>query len=259
MSNYGDLVCLWLDSYLSPFDWRAVNPATGKPYGDEIVAMARAKQPKMVIWGGTQPDLTSCSHPEDGIASYPLWNVMRQGQMHPGFGPPSTEGWIIPEAYNCHGTFAWVPSTPRQLMERVLCVGRTRSQFPASAGARQTRPDRRRPGEGRGGIRRRGSPSLRKARWPGPTAAGVGSNREFCNSISAARRRSPTSFSKRRLPRASTFSSTAWTCSPAERGRPWPRGNRSVGNASSGSSRPSPPRGSAFALSRPTRSRTSSP
>ncbi|MCX7428072.1 MAG: alpha-L-fucosidase [Planctomycetia bacterium] len=125
MSNYGDLVCLWLDSYLSPFDWRAVDPATGKPYGDEIVAMARAKQPKMVIWGGTQPDLTSCSHPEDGMAPYPLWNVMRQGQMHPGFGPPSTEGWIIPEAYNCHGTFAWVPSTPRQLMEQYYAsVGR---------------------------------------------------------------------------------------------------------------------------------------
>ena len=68
MSNYGDLACLWLDSNLDPFEWMDVNPATKKPYADEILAMARAKQPNMVIWGGAQPDLTSCSHYEDGIA-----------------------------------------------------------------------------------------------------------------------------------------------------------------------------------------------
>ena len=62
MSNYGDLACLWLDSNLDPFHWTDINPATKKPYADEILAMARAKQPNMVIWGGAQPDLTSCSH-----------------------------------------------------------------------------------------------------------------------------------------------------------------------------------------------------
>lgn len=125
MSNYGELVCLWLDSYLDPFHWNVINPLTGKPYGDEIVAMAREKQPKMVIWGGTRPDLTSCSHKEDGISPYPLWNVLKPGQMDPGFGPPSTQGWVIPEAYNCHGTFAWVPTSPEKLMEQFyVSIGR---------------------------------------------------------------------------------------------------------------------------------------
>lgn len=124
MSNYGELCCLWLDSYLDPFGWNAQNPATGKPYGDEIVALAREKQPNMVIWGGTQPDLTSCSHKEDGIAPYPLWNVLTPGQMHPDFGPPATQGWIIPEAYNCRGTFqAWPTPTSRLLHEYYQSVG----------------------------------------------------------------------------------------------------------------------------------------
>jgi alpha-L-fucosidase len=125
MSDYGELVCLWLDSYLDPLHWDAINLLTGKPYGDEIVAMAREKQPKMVIWGGTRPDLTSCSHKEDGISPYPLWNVLKSGQMDPGFGPPSTQGWVIPEAYNCHGTFAWMPTTSEKLMEQYYAsIGR---------------------------------------------------------------------------------------------------------------------------------------
>lgn len=125
MSNYGELACLWLDSYLDPFHWDAINPATGKPYGDEIMAMARAKQPNMVIWGGTQTTLTSCSHKEDGIAPYPLWNVVQKGQIGPDYAPPWTEGWVVPEAYNCHGTFAWVPATPEKLMDEYYqSVGR---------------------------------------------------------------------------------------------------------------------------------------
>lgn len=125
MSNYGDLACLWLDSNLDPFHWTDVNPATKKPYADEILAMARAKQPNMVIWGGARPDLTSCSHYEDGIAPYPLWNVLKPGQMEPGYGPPSTQGWVIPEAYNCHGTFRPVPTPPEKLMQEYYAsVGR---------------------------------------------------------------------------------------------------------------------------------------
>jgi alpha-L-fucosidase len=125
MSNYGELACLWLDSYLDPFNWDAKNPATGKPYGDEIIAIAKAKQPNMVIWGGTQTTLTSCSPLEDGIASYPLWNVVRKGQIGPDYAPPWTQGWVVPEAYNCWGTFAQRHSTPQELMEQYYrSVGR---------------------------------------------------------------------------------------------------------------------------------------
>ncbi len=75
--------------------------------------------------GGTQTTLTSYSHLEDGIAPDPLWDVVRKGQIDPGFAPPWTEGWVVPEAYNCHGTFAWVPTTPEKLMEQYYnSVGR---------------------------------------------------------------------------------------------------------------------------------------
>jgi alpha-L-fucosidase len=125
MSNYGELVCLWLDSYLDPFQPDVINPATGKPYGGEIIAMAKAKQPNMVIWGGSQTTLASCSPKEDGIAPDPLWNVVRKGQIPPGYAAPWTEGWVVPEAYNCCGTFAQTVFSPQELMDQYYkSVGR---------------------------------------------------------------------------------------------------------------------------------------
>ena len=89
----------------------AIDPATGKPYGDEIVAMAKAKQPNMVIWRGTQARLTSCGHG----GRHGALSVMGLAPQGPNgaevLGRLDAEGWVIPEAYNCHGTFAWVPTT----------------------------------------------------------------------------------------------------------------------------------------------------
>ena len=125
LTNYGDIICLWLDGWGDPFTWDAVDPKTGKPYGDEIVALIRAKQPNIVIWHGNRPDFHYCKN-EEGTAPYPLWNVLRKGEGATLWDlPPWTEGWVIPETYNCHGTFAWVPTTPEKLMEQYYqSVGR---------------------------------------------------------------------------------------------------------------------------------------
>jgi alpha-L-fucosidase len=126
LSNYGNISCLWLDHYQDPFSWNGltVNPATGKPYLDEIAALARQKQPNMVIWGGSQPDVHFLNN-ENGTAPYPLSNVILPGQGPTWSLPPSTKGWVIPEAENTESTFAWVPRTPSQLMDQYLVsVGR---------------------------------------------------------------------------------------------------------------------------------------
>jgi alpha-L-fucosidase len=130
LTSYGELVCLWLDGYGDPFDWQtqAKNPKTGRLYGDEVVDLVKAKQPNAVICNGTRPELRYCciDRPlEDGIAPYPLWNAIRKGEPVRWFTAPWAQGWIIPETYNCHGTFAWVPTTPDKLLEQYYqSVGR---------------------------------------------------------------------------------------------------------------------------------------
>jgi alpha-L-fucosidase len=138
LSNYGDIVCLWLDGYGDPFvsfddDPRtgkpygeAVDPKTGKLYGDEIVAMVKAKQPNIVIYGGCKPDSHSFDN-ESGRAPYPFWNVLHKGE---GWGyycieTHSAEGWILGEAINCEGTFHWTHTLPPKLMEEYyMTIGR---------------------------------------------------------------------------------------------------------------------------------------
>ncbi len=82
-------------------------------------------QPNIVIWHGNQPDFHYCKN-EDGTAPYPLWNVLRKGEGAALWDlPPWTKGWVIPETYNCHGTFVWVPTVPDKLIEQYyMSVGR---------------------------------------------------------------------------------------------------------------------------------------
>ena len=146
LTNYGEITCLWLDHYGDPFSWPAklaINPKTGKPYLDEIVALARAKQPNMVIWHGSQPDIHFC-HNEEGRAPYPLWNVVHKGEGA-AFDLPWAEGWIIPETYNCHGSFTWKNSFKGLMANYYTSVGRG-ANFLECAGAGRARPDCRGPG-----------------------------------------------------------------------------------------------------------------
>jgi alpha-L-fucosidase len=78
----------------------------------------------MVIWGGSQPDVHFLNN-EDGTSPYPLWNVIRSGEGPKWHLPPSTKGWVIPEAENTLSTFAWVPATPERLLQQYYAsVGR---------------------------------------------------------------------------------------------------------------------------------------
>jgi alpha-L-fucosidase len=130
LTNYGELVCLWMDHYGCPFSWSVPtklvnNPKTGKPYLDEIVAMARAKQPNIVLWSGSKPDFHFCAN-ELGTAPYPLWNVIHKGEGRK-FDMTWAEGWVIRETYNCQH-FVWggvsTPSTPEEYMRQYyLSIG----------------------------------------------------------------------------------------------------------------------------------------
>ena len=114
-------------------------------------------------------------------------------------------------------------------------------QFPQCAGAGQTRPDCRGPGQDPSRVRRRASSPLRTTHCPNGQRQRMARARASSRSISAAPGESLTSCSKKKSPRASTFSSTPSTCRRTERGRPLPKGNPSGGNASNGSNRRSSP------------------
>ena len=58
--------------------WRST-PRPANRISTRLWLMARAKQPNMVIWHGSQPDIHFC-HNEEGRAPYPLWNVVRKGE-----------------------------------------------------------------------------------------------------------------------------------------------------------------------------------
>lgn len=129
LTNYGDIVCLWMDHYGCPFSWPpvklAINPQTGKPYLDGIVDLARAKQPNIVLWSGSKPDFHFCRN-EVGTAPYPLWNVLHQGEGGK-FDVPWAEGWVIRETYNIQ-QFIWgtgsTPTTPEEYMKQYyLSIG----------------------------------------------------------------------------------------------------------------------------------------
>ncbi len=100
LTNYGPLEVVWLDEAFSPIgaDVLDVNgKAIGARYGDAVVDLIRRLQPDAVIMGGTQQDLR-WSGSEQGLADYPLWNVVNPGEGTKNWVRHDAEGWFVPEA-----------------------------------------------------------------------------------------------------------------------------------------------------------------
>jgi alpha-L-fucosidase len=100
LTNYGPLEVVWLDEAFSPIGADVLNDkgqAIGSRYGDAVVDLIRRLQPNAVIMGGTQQDLR-WSGSEQGLADYPLWNVVNYGEGRKNWVGRDAEGWFIPEA-----------------------------------------------------------------------------------------------------------------------------------------------------------------
>ena len=165
---------------------------------------------------------------------------------------------MIPEAYNCHGTFRPVSTPPEKLMQEYYAsVGRGANFLQAMVPDKRGLIDDDRVkalAEFGAEVRRRfSSPIARTDSSKGWLEPGV------LEIDLGGVRRSRMSSSKKRLPRGSTFSSTRWTSSQTERGRRLPKGNPLAESESSGSSRRSRPKRSASASYRPMRSQASAP
>jgi alpha-L-fucosidase len=100
LTNYGPLEVVWLDEAFSPIGADVLDAngkAIGTRYGDAVVDLIRKLQPDAVIMGGTQQDLR-WSGSEQGLADYPLWNVVNPGEGTKNWVRHDAEGWFIPEA-----------------------------------------------------------------------------------------------------------------------------------------------------------------
>ncbi len=100
LTNYGPLEVVWLDEAFSPIGADVLDEngkAIGTRYGDAVVDLIRRLQPDAVIMGGTQQDLR-WSGSEQGLADYPLWNVVNPGAGTKNWVRHDAEGWFIPEA-----------------------------------------------------------------------------------------------------------------------------------------------------------------
>lgn len=127
LSGYGELCEIWLDGALDPFGPDVLRP-DGKPVGthcwDALIAMARKLQPQAVIMGGTQPDARWPGN-EDGLAPYPLWNVIEPGQEAANYLPTGATGWLVPEAdVFTRPTWFWTPGSDAQLasLDRLMDI-----------------------------------------------------------------------------------------------------------------------------------------
>jgi len=114
LTNYGPLEVIWLDAAFDPTG-PDVMDGSGTPigtrYGDAVVDMVRTLQPGAVIMGGSRADIRWAGS-EQGLAPYPLWNVVPAGEGLAHWIPDYSEGWFLPEA-NIHtrSTWFWQPDS----------------------------------------------------------------------------------------------------------------------------------------------------
>lgn len=108
LTNYGPLEVVWFDGAYNPFDPDVLD-AAGKPvgmkYAGQITETVKRLQPNAVIMGAAKSDIR-WSGSEQGLAPYPLWNVIEPGQGEANWLPADAAGWYIPES-NVHTRKSW--------------------------------------------------------------------------------------------------------------------------------------------------------
>jgi alpha-L-fucosidase len=126
LTNYGELEVVWFDGAYNPFDPDVLD-ANGVPvggrYANVITETVRRLQPDAAIMGAAVSDIRWAGS-EQGLAPYPLWNVIQPGEGSENWLPPDAAGWHIPEV-NVHTRRHWFWSpdsddtlkTPEQMME----------------------------------------------------------------------------------------------------------------------------------------------
>ena len=122
LTNYGEVVVVWIDAYCDPFCERVTdgkgNKIDSRPYEDAIVALVRRLQPKAVVlhWGTARTDVRAVGN-EDGTAPYPIWNVARKGLASnlPELAAEA-EGWYLHESdIPTRPKWHWRPGSDSQL------------------------------------------------------------------------------------------------------------------------------------------------
>ena len=100
LNGYGEICEIWLDGALDPFSPDVLLPdgtPVGSKYWKKLITMARTLQPNAVIMGGIHSDIRWVGN-EDGVAPYPLSNIVEAGQEAANWVSPGTVGWVVPEA-----------------------------------------------------------------------------------------------------------------------------------------------------------------
>ena len=118
LTGYGALTVVWFDGAYNPFGHDVLGPdgrPAGTAQGDALDGLVRELQPGAVVFGGTRPDVR-WSGSESGWASYPLWNVVAQGDGPRVWLGPHNAGWFAVEA-NIHtrATWFWTPDSDHTL------------------------------------------------------------------------------------------------------------------------------------------------
>ncbi|MFV2068660.1 MAG: alpha-L-fucosidase, partial [Pirellulales bacterium] len=133
LTAYGEIVVVWLDNYLDPFRGGVIDPKTGKAadskFDQEVHALIRSLHPGAVIMHSDCSSVgTDVLHSgsERGVASYPLWNAVRPGQVRKGMLP-----WRLVEAnIYTRPKWIWTPNSD----DKILSVERLMQAYYESIG-----------------------------------------------------------------------------------------------------------------------------
>jgi alpha-L-fucosidase len=133
LTGYGPLAVIWFDGAYDPFGWDVMDDddnRLGTDRGDAIAALVHEHQPDAVIFAGTRPEVR-WSGSEQGWASYPLWNVVPEGEGPQHWLGPDDFGYILAEA-NLHTPSTWFWSADKD--HTLLSVERLMQAYDSSIG-----------------------------------------------------------------------------------------------------------------------------